>query len=89
MLMSWGCELADKMDLDCFVESTLDGRALYESVGFVVVDHIYLSPTTESPSATWTELKKETFPRPYHVLVMWRPKGGKYIEGKTKYPWEE
>ena len=91
LLMDWGCELADKMDLECFVESTEDGRSLYESAGFVVVDHFYLDPQPENgkPSEDWAKIKKEAFPKPYRVWVMWRPKGGKFVKGETKYSWEE
>ena len=91
--MDWGCELADKKNLECFVESTEDGRALYESMGFIVVGYFYLNPFPETgagtPSKEWTKIKEEAFPEPYRVWVMWRPKGGKFVEGVTKYSWEE
>jgi hypothetical protein len=91
LLMEWGCNLADKMGLECFVESTDDGRALYESAGFVVVNPFFLDPQpeNENPSQEWQKIKQEAFPEPYRVWFMWRPKGGKFVEGETKFSWEE
>ena len=93
MLMDWGCQLADSMNLECFIESTEGGRALYESVGFVVVDYFYLNPFVKSgmegPSEEWIKITKEAFPEPYRVWVMWRPKGGKFAKGETRLSWEE
>ena len=83
------------MELECFVESTDDGRALYESMGFVVVDHFFLDgrPVEEDgkelESEEWAGIRKEVFPEPMRVWVMWRPKGGRFVEGETKYSWEE
>jgi hypothetical protein len=36
MLVEWGTQRADEMGVKCFVESSLAGRRLYESCGFVV-----------------------------------------------------
>ena len=87
--MSWGCNLADKLNVDCFVESTEDGLALYESVGFVVVDHVDLYPVAENPSPSWVRIRDEKFPKTFRVWIMWRPKGGKLADGEIKYPWDE
>ena len=87
--MEWGCQIADRLNLESFVESTDDGRALYEAYGFVLVDQILLDPETEEPTEKWTELKKEIAPRPFPILFMWRPKGGRFEEGKTVYSWEK
>jgi hypothetical protein len=86
--MRWGTELADKLGLEAFVESTKAGVPLYESAGFVVVDHFYLNPHTENPSYEWVQLKQQMFPEPFPVYFMWRPKGGKFEKGVTKYSWE-
>jgi hypothetical protein len=88
-LMKWGCRFADDAGLEAFVEATSSGRPLYESVGFVVVDHYYLDPQTESPSEEYVQVKKEIFPEPFVVFFMWRPKGGKFEPGKTRYSLEE
>lgn len=89
LLIEWGCKLADKMELEGFVESTEDGRPLYEAFGFVVVDHFYLDPDVSGPSVEWKTLKKEIFPEPFRIWFMWRPKGGKFENGKTVYSWQE
>ena len=88
LIMEWGTKLADKLNLESFVESTDDGCALYKAHGFVVVDHILLDPEVKRPSEEWKRLKKEVAPRPFPIVFMWRPKGGKFEDGKTVYSWE-
>jgi hypothetical protein len=87
-LMRWGCELADKLGMESFVESTESGVPLYESAGFVVVDHFYLDPQMSEPTREWIELKANIFPEPFPVYFMWRPKGGKFEQNVTRYSWE-
>ncbi|MCJ1331547.1 hypothetical protein MMC10_008238 [Thelotrema lepadinum] len=89
MLAEWGCQLADKKGLECFVESTDEGIALYKSQGFVIVDHYDFDPETENTSASYKALKEKLWPEPMRCWVMWRPKGGKFVEGQTKYSWEK
>ena len=63
------------MGLECFVESTDDGRALYESAGFVVVDSFFLNPQGGETNDEWKDIKKRNFPQPCKVWFMCRPKG--------------
>ncbi|KAH6707653.1 hypothetical protein DL95DRAFT_438796 [Leptodontidium sp. 2 PMI_412] len=35
MLVQWGCDIADKMGVEAFIEGTFIARRLYESCGFV------------------------------------------------------
>ncbi|KAL2062996.1 hypothetical protein VTL71DRAFT_6068 [Oculimacula yallundae] len=35
MLVQWGCDIADKMNVEAFIEGTAIARRLYESCGFV------------------------------------------------------
>lgn len=86
--MEWGLSIADSMQLEAFVESTEDGRALYEASGFTVVNAFYLDPQKEGASEEYKKVKNEIFSEPQRGWFMWRPKGGKFVPGKTKYSWE-
>jgi GNAT superfamily N-acetyltransferase len=88
LLMDWGCSRADKLGLEAFVESTLDGKSLYEACGFVVVDTYTIDANLDPSTAEWQTLKQGILPEPQHCWIMWRPKGGKYVKGETKYSWE-
>lgn len=59
-----------------FVESTVDGRALYEASGLVVADDFYHDPHMDEQTEEWKRLKKEGIPEPFRTWFMWRPKGG-------------
>ena len=43
-LVQWGCDRADEMGVQAFVEGTLTGRRLYEKHGFVVTEAVDLKP---------------------------------------------
>ncbi|KAA6412761.1 MAG: hypothetical protein FRX48_03753 [Lasallia pustulata] len=64
-LVKWGCDRADEMGVQAFVEATLTGRRLYEKHGFVVTEAV--------------DLKAERWPdRPLiQYLFMHRPARGK------------
>jgi GNAT superfamily N-acetyltransferase len=91
LMMEWGCKLADEMGLEAFVESTDNGRELYKAHGFVIVRPFFLDlpPATVGDEEEFARLKKIIAPEPYRVWLMWRPKGGKFEQGKTVYLWEE
>lgn len=89
MLTQWGCELADKKGLECFVESTDEGVPLYRSAGFVVVYRYVIDPETNGESDSYRMLKERLWPEPMNCWVMWRPTGGRFVEGETRYSWEE
>ncbi|KAI9744830.1 MAG: hypothetical protein M1818_001755 [Claussenomyces sp. TS43310] len=75
LLMKWGTETADEMGLECFVESTEDGRGLYEAHGFKIYGEINLDARLEEPNKEFTRLRKE-LGCPIHSWYMWRPNGG-------------
>ena len=77
------------MELEAFVESTEDGLALYQAFGFKIVDSFFLDPQKVNPSSEWKSIKEKVAPVPYQVWFMWRPKGGKWVEGETVYSWLE
>ncbi|TGO43647.1 hypothetical protein BOTNAR_1564g00020 [Botryotinia narcissicola] len=90
LMMQWGCKLADEKGLEAFVESTDDGRELYKAHGFVIVRPFFLEvpPATEGDEEEFVELAEAIASKPYRVWLMWRPKVGKFEEGKTVYSWE-
>lgn len=89
-MMEWGCKLADEMGLEAFVESTDDGRELYKAHGFVIVRPFFLEVplVTKGDGEEFARLKEVIASKPYRVWLMWRPKGGKFEEGKTVYSWD-
>ena len=77
--MEWGCRIADEKDLEGFVESAEDGVKLYESAGFEKVEKFYIEPTlpkrlTGDDAAQWNMQNKKSFPNPYPLWLMRRPK---------------
>jgi len=91
-MMEWGCKIADEMGFEAFVESSNDGRKLYEAYGFVMVRPFFLDPQLPSgePDVNeWLRIKNEISPDPRRVWLMWRPKGGIFEEGKTRFSWEK
>ncbi|KAI0116465.1 hypothetical protein GGR51DRAFT_555490 [Nemania sp. FL0031] len=59
LMLEWGINKADELGLDCFVESTLDGRLAYESAGFRVIGELYLDATTDNPDESFKAAKEE------------------------------
>lgn len=86
-MMKWGLEKADAMGLDSFVEVTEAGYEMYKAAGFITVDDFWVDTETNQPTQEWKNLK-EKLKFPMHGYFMWRPPGGKYEEGSTKFPWE-
>ena len=37
---------------------------------------------------TWEYTMTVQFRTPIHMYRMWRPAGGKWVEGETRFPWE-
>ncbi|KAL8946892.1 MAG: hypothetical protein Q9222_006771 [Ikaeria aurantiellina] len=86
MLVEWGTKKADDMGIESFVESTLSGKPLYESCGYVSTDAFELNPT---PPEDTPELRKLQQDLIFTGYFMWRPVGGGFVEGKTVIPWKE
>lgn len=85
--MEWGNDKADKLGVESFVESTEDGKPLYDGYGFATMNDFNLEPTKSNPGPEWQKTAKTLLPM--HGYFMWRPILGKYEEGKTVIPWEE
>ncbi|RYP19388.1 hypothetical protein DL765_003361 [Monosporascus sp. GIB2] len=85
-LMDWGMKKADELGLELFLDSTPQGRPLYEANGFIYVEENVITPTTDNPDEKWKETEDKV--GPFTFWLMWRPVGGRYEEGKTAKPWE-
>lgn len=86
LLVEWGTKKADELGVEAFVESTPDGRPLYESCGFVTMNGFELKPTL--PEET-EELKKLQRDLHFSGYFLWRPVRGVFEKGKTVVPWEK
>ena len=87
-LVEWGVHEADRLGLETFIEATDDGKPLYEACGFTYMSTNYWESVKRNPSKKWIELS-EYFQTPIHNYLMWRPKGGIFVEGETVVPWEQ
>ena len=87
LLMRWGMEKADELGLEAFVEATDDGKPCYEHHGFTYMNTVYMDPAKRNPSKKWSEMEKE-LRTPVHLYLMWRPKGGRFVDGETVVPWD-
>jgi hypothetical protein len=78
-MMEWGTKKADELGMESFVESSEDGRGLYEAHGFKVYGDFLLDAKLEEPNTDFTALAKK-LKLPLHGWYMWRPKDGKSEE---------
>ncbi|RYP59783.1 hypothetical protein DL769_008401 [Monosporascus sp. CRB-8-3] len=85
--MDWGMAKADEMGVELFLDATPVGRPLYDANGFVEVEKNVIIPRTNNPDDAWKATEKKTGHSTW--LIMWRPPGGNYEEGKTVKPWEK
>ena len=84
--MQWGTKKADEMGLAAFVEAPDDGRRLYAKHGFQYTNDFVLSATPPEQSEELLKLQQDLCFRGY---FMWRPVGGKFVNGETIVPWEQ
>ena len=83
-MVGWGTKKADELGLEAFVEATDDGMPLYARHGFQWMNDFTLRGELDDMDE---ELKKLQDELTWHAHYMWRPKGGKYVEGVTVAPW--
>lgn len=88
LLVGWGTDKADELGIEAFVEATDDGKPCYETHGFTFMNTFYLDSAKRNPSKKWVEMGND-LKTPIHCYLMWRPKGGKFEEGKTVVPWDQ
>lgn len=84
--MQWGINRADELGLEAFVESTDDGRALYAKNGFQHMNEFVLEPTAPEQTEELLKVQRDLYFRGH---FMWRPAGGRFVEGETIVPWEK
>jgi hypothetical protein len=85
IIMKWGIEKADAMGVEMWLDATVYGVPVYQKHGFIVVHENSLAPHTDNPTEEWKDIAKRL--EPMVMWQMWRPIGGKYVEGKTVRPW--
>jgi hypothetical protein len=91
MLMSWGLGKADQLGFESWIEAAPSAVTFYERHGYVGVQEIELNPLvpkdlSERELQEWQSTSRSILP--VSAVVMWRPAGGKYVEGETVKPWE-
>ncbi|KAF3392942.1 hypothetical protein DPV78_010135 [Talaromyces pinophilus] len=89
-MLDWGLAKADKLGLESWLDGSVFGFPLYQSVGFLTYGSNNVSikmpeDYTEQQQAEWEHYKKAMLPVEH--AVMWRPAGGKFVIGETVTPW--
>ena len=87
MILEWGIKKAEEMGVEMWLDATIYGVPLYKKHGFVVVHENVIAPKTDKPDDDWKKIEDELSPMTF--WQMWRPVGGRYIEGHTVKPWEQ
>ncbi|OTB06975.1 hypothetical protein M426DRAFT_318340 [Hypoxylon sp. CI-4A] len=83
LLLDWGIQEADKLGLECCVESVPFAVPFYEKFGFGNADGLKPDFATPNPSTEWKEYAADDL----RVFLMWRPAGHNYQRGEDKLPW--
>ena len=78
MMMEWGTCKADELDLECFVEASVQGYQLYSKHGFRAqrVAELTLGPATDEKSEEWKACRELT--TGLNCCVMKRRKKGQW-----------
>ncbi|KAL8978282.1 MAG: hypothetical protein Q9205_006095 [Flavoplaca limonia] len=79
---------ADRLNLETFIEATDLGKLTYEACGLVYAGTNYLETAKRNASPEWKALERD-MQTPIHMYRMWRPAGGRWVEGRTQLPWEK
>ena len=85
-LVRWGVDKADESQMECWLNASKYGKALYENFGFVMVHSEPFRPYTETPDEGWERMAKE-FPT-LGTGAMWRSVGGKEVQSGERL-WEQ
>ena len=86
LLVNWGIQKADELDIECFVEATDAGRMLYQKFGFTKLMKVLVD--AENGDEKRHEMIKKLTPQPVKYWAMWRPKGGILKDGAPHTLWE-
>ena len=87
MMLESGINQADELGVEMWLDATACGVPLYKQHGFQVASENKLCPQTERPDDEWKKIEQELMP--LSMWPMWRPRGGKYMDGITVRPWEQ
>lgn len=91
-LTAYGVDKADELGLESWVDSSELARGLYQQYGFVFVSEQSITPDepkglSDAEKTAWAQTRDLV--EPVQTATMWRPKGGRYVEGVTAKPWEQ
>ncbi|KAI1116643.1 hypothetical protein F5Y14DRAFT_458702 [Nemania sp. NC0429] len=84
--MDYWMDKVDSLGIEAYLEASSLGVGLYLQYGFIVTEYPTLVFSSDNPSPDWLGLVRDIQSHP--LAIMWRPKGGKYVEGKTVMPWQ-
>ena len=87
MILNWGIQKANEMQVEMWLGSSAYGVHLYKKHGFHMVSEKFRDYKKEDASPDWIDLERRIGTRTERI--MWRPIGGPYVEGKTVKPWEK
>ncbi|RYP73133.1 hypothetical protein DL771_003769 [Monosporascus sp. 5C6A] len=85
LMDSW-TSTVDGLGLESYLEGTSMSTPLYLNYGFIVISHPTMVFRRKNPSPDWVSLVRDMQAHP--ISIMWRPKGGVYVEGETVLPWQ-
>lgn len=86
LILEWGIAKAKEMGVEMWLDGWRYGRPVYEQFGFTTVEQHKLKPESEQPDEAWKTCEREW--TDLEEWIMWRPKDGPYVEGKSVRPWE-
>ncbi|KAI0484976.1 acyl-CoA N-acyltransferase [Xylariaceae sp. FL0804] len=84
-LLNWGIKKADDMGVEMFLDSTVEGKPLYEANKFHVVEKTVIVPQNDNPDEGWKKAEEKIGHSTW--WLMWRPVMGQYTEGESVKPW--
>nr|POE94370.1 hypothetical protein CFP56_16610 [Quercus suber] len=86
MMMQYGIEKADELNLECFLEASNPGHDLYEKYEFRRLMDFFVNTHKKNASQTWIRLQNE-YPA-INCTLMWRPAPKDISEGKEISFWD-
>ena len=85
--MRWGLEKAAALGVEMWLDAFPPARDFYQQYGFVAVQENDIRPCTDTPDEEWLRAEKELLP--LATRVMWRPRDGPFVQGRSAKPWEQ
>lgn len=88
LLMEIGVSIADKHNIEAWMEASPMGKPLYQKHGFQSLFKVAFDTQKLDASDVWRKCEHEMTPVP--IFAMWRPKRGEWrVNGlDVKMPWE-